>query len=49
MEVKEIPFADTVGGHSGHMGDITALTKVQNTYFPDIKNWIENYFDTMQV
>ena len=49
MEVTEVPFADTVGDRAGDSGDITALTKAQNKYFPKIKRWMERYFKTMEV
>ena len=46
--MSKLPFADTVGDIQNR-GDITALTKVENEYFPDIKAWIEKFLNEMEV
>lgn len=48
-EVREEPFADTVGYSVQDKGDITALTKVENKYFPEIRHWIEGFLYNRKV
>ena len=40
--MKEEPFEST----TGEGGDVVALTKVRNIYFPDMKKWISGFFKT---
>lgn len=40
-EVVENPYEDTGGD------DVTALTGVQNEYFPDMKEWICDYLSSV--
>lgn len=44
-----MPFSDTVGEANSDKGAITALTKVENKFFPAIKQWIDNYFNARKV
>lgn len=41
-EVVENPYEDTGGD------DITALTGVQNEYFPDMRDWICDYLSSVE-
>jgi hypothetical protein len=40
--MNEEPFKST----TGEGGEVVALTKVRNVYFPDVKKWISCFFKT---
>ena len=44
-DMTDEPFAST----TGEGGDAVALTKVRNDNFPEMKKWIEQFFDKLQV